>query len=414
MKILTQREKNTLQTLAEQYMDIASLPVQQKKITSWKALNAGNMKRPMVVIDQIPWHELDSDESLRPTIEDTFWQALEKWLRMTIYKWKNFPADMVIEPFIPVPMAVESTYYGIEIQDDRAITDERSDIVGHRYYNQLCRYEDISKISDIQIKHNRKETEAAFNLYHDLLHDIAPLRLQGLQYHISLWDLITQWMGVESIYSDLIERPEFIHSILRRVTDATISGIKQANELRVHNDIANTCHCSYIYTDELLPAPGEGRGPESQYIWTFGMAQLFTAVSPDMTEEFELPYITELAEYYGGVYYGCCERLDDRLELLKKIPKVRKISCSPWSNRDAFTEKIGSKIVMSLKPSPAIFAMSAIDMNDIKKDLQHAVEFAARNRVNIEIILKDISTVNYDPGKLTDWNRIALEAVGGD
>ena len=70
----------------------------------------------------------------------------------------------------------------------------------------------------------------------------------------------------------------------------------------------------------------------SQSVWTFGMAQLFTSVSRSVTEEFEVPYISRIASYFGNVYYGCCERLSDRIDLLTKIPNVRKISCSPWSD----------------------------------------------------------------------------------
>ncbi len=72
----------------------------------------------------------------------------------------------------------------------------------------------------------------------------------------------------------------------------------------------------------------------SQSVWTFGMAQLFTSVSRSVTEEFEVPYISRIASYFGNVYYGCCERLSDRIDLLTKISNVRKISCSPWSDAD--------------------------------------------------------------------------------
>jgi len=198
---------------------------------------------------------------------------------------------------------------------------------------------------------------------------------------------------------------------MERITEATISGIKQANELKVHNDIANTCHCSYVYTDELLPDFGAGKGPVSYNCWAFGMAQLFTSVSPKVTEEFEIPYISRMAEYFGMIYYGCCDRLDDRLDLIKKIPNLKKVSCSPWSDRKRFAEQIGNDLIMSAKPSPAFIADNSPDWDTIRKDLQLTVDLAKANNVNLEIILKDISTVRFQPERLVKWAEIAMEVV---
>ncbi len=115
--------------------------------------------------------------------------------------------------------------------------------------------------------------------------------------------------------------------VLRRLVDKYMN-YEDANACGGHNDLANTCHCSYIYTDEMLPQRGQGRGPVSKNCWAFGMAQLFASASPAVFEEFELPYISRIAKYFGGIYYGCCEPLSDRLNLVKKIPNLQKVSCS--------------------------------------------------------------------------------------
>lgn len=141
------------------------------------------------------------------------------------------------------------------------------------------------------------------------------------------------------------------------------------------------------------------------------MAQLFSSVSPAFTEEFEIPYIIRMAEPFGMIYYGCCDRLDDRMDLVKKIPHVRKISCSPWSDRKAFAEKIGPEIIMSNKPSPAFLATDSLDEDAVRKDLRRTVALARENKVNLELILKDISTVRHHPERLTRWAEIAMEEV---
>ena len=391
-------------------MEIATLPVQQEKIDMWKALNAGNMTRPMVVIDQLPWHELGFDALCAG---DPFWQDIEKHLRQTLYKWEHFPADMVVEPFIPIPMAISGQNYGIAVQEEQLAADPNSHVVSHHYENQLQEEADVAKILDMRMAHDQAQTNLRLEAAQELFDGIIPVRARGVSFDLALWDTLAKLMGVEDIYFDLVDRPEFIHKIMRRMTDAALAGIKQAGELNVCNSDANTCHCSYIYTDELLPGPGEGRGYQSPDCWAYGMAQLFTSVSPETTKEFELPYIQELASHFGGIYYGCCDRLDDRMDLVLQIPNIRKISCSPWSDRDVFAEKIGKKLVMSSKPSPAVLAGASVDYDEVKKDLRHTMEAARRYGVNLEIILKDLSTVQYKPERLAEWNRIAMGVVVG-
>ena len=116
-----------------------------------------------------------------------------------------------------------------------------------------------------------------------------------------------------------------------------------------------------------------------------------------------------MAEPFGTIYYGCCDRLDDRLDLVKKIPHVRKVSCSPWSDRKAFAERIGPELIMSNKPNPAYVATDALDEDVIRADLRQTITLAQENRVNLELILKDISTVRHQPERLARWAAIAME-----
>ena len=218
-------------------------------------------------------------------------------------------------------------------------------------------------------------------------------------------------MGVDECYFAFYDHPELLHAAMKRMTDATIAGIEDANRLQLHNDNANLCHCSHIFTDELLPGSGMGRGPLSQNCWCLGLAQLMTAVSPAVFEEFELPYISRMAEYFGAIYYGCCDRLDDRLDLVKRIPNVRKISCSPWSDRESFAAQVGRNFVMSAKPTPAFLADASMDEAVIRRDLEEYCTLAKRYHLSIEFLLKDVSTVRNDPARLARWAEIAMDVA---
>ena len=407
--MVTESEKQILKALANEYMEYASKPVQKQKINLWKALNRNKMQRPMITIDQLPWNELMCDE-LTVKVSDPYWQVIESGLRQTLYKWKNFPVDMVLDPFLRIPKAVYST--GFELLPKGEVLNSDTTAPARHFDNQLQTLEDVEKIKDIKIIYDTEATKQIEQQAHDIFDGIVPIKMTGnMTWHLGVWDYVSMLMGVENVYMELIDNPELVHAIMTRITDSTIAGIKQTNELMVNDDIINLCHCSHIYTDELLPDSGEGKGPLSKNCWAFGLAQLFTSVSPQTFEEFEMPYITKMAEYFGMIYYGCCDRLDDRLDIVKKIPNVKKVSCSPWSDRQAFAEKIGGDLIMSLKPNPAFLAPDTFDEDIIRKDLKQACELAKANNANLEILLKDVSTVNNNPNRLTRWADIAMDVV---
>jgi len=250
---MNKNDRDVLKKLGQQYMEAASLPVHKEKIELWKALNRNVMQRPMVAIDQLPWHELNGNGELTCYSEDPFLKRLEYMLRQSLYKWNHFPVDMVLEPYIVVPKAVSGDNYGIDISEDLLYVDRNNDIVSHRYINQIQTYEDIEKIRDMKISHDEKQSEYWLETAKDVFSGIAPVRQSsGIQFNLAVWDKLSMLMGVEDIYCDLIIRPDFIHAVLQRITDATTVGLEQANRLGVHDDNALTCHCSYIFTDSGL------------------------------------------------------------------------------------------------------------------------------------------------------------------
>ena len=408
----TQKDKEILRKLATRYMEIAQLPVQKEKIALWKAINRGKMERPMVVIDQLPWNELNRTGELNCQIEDPTWRGVEQNLRETIYKWDHFPVDMVVDPFITIPQAISSTGIGISAHTTYLADDPNSTAKSKHFDNLIHDMEDVEKIQIPVITYDEKASELWMQEAADIFGGVAPILQGGVgNVHLGVWDTISQLMGVEDIYYGFIDTPELLHAAMERLTQAVISSVEQYNKFDIFNSNINTCHCSYIYTDELLPDAGAGKGHQSKDCWAFGLAQLFSSVSPALMEEFEMPYICRMAEYFGMIYYGCCDRLDDRLDWVKKIPHLKKVSCSPWSDRDNFAANIGPDLIMSNKPTPAFLAEETFRPDVIRDDLQHTYDAAKRNGVNLEYILKDISTVRDQPQRLTEWAEIAMRVV---
>lgn len=160
--------------------------------------------------------------------------------------------------------------------------DPNNYVVSHTFTNQLQEPEDLEKIKDKQLTLNKEQSDEWLEAAKYVLDGILPVRQAGGSdaHYLGIWDRLSEFMGVENIYIDLMERPEFIHQIMDRMTNSFLAGIHQANALGLMNTSDNTCHCSVIYNDEQLPDFGAGKGSDTYHSWAMGLAQLFTAVSP--------------------------------------------------------------------------------------------------------------------------------------
>ncbi len=409
----TNIERDTLRALANTYMEIATLPIQKQKVEHIKKFNRLEDVPPIVTAFQLPWNEINHDDSITCVCKDKYLYDIELFLRKRIYKFNHFPLDMVVEPCLTIPFVAHNSSYGMDKLENIAITDAGNNVRSHEYINQLLENEDIDKIKDMQLTVDDKASRELKSIVEGILGDIIPVfQAGGIDIRCAMWDHLAEVMGVENIYFDLVDRPEFLHAIMERMTTSALKGIERANKLRLFNSSLNFCHCSPIYTDDLLPTFMGGSECTSHNSWNFGMAQLFTAVSPDVSKEFEIPYMARIAKEFGSFYYGCCEKLDDRLDLVATIPNVKKVSCSPWSDKKNFAEKLNPKLIMSQKPNPAFLAASSFNEDIVKKDIRQTLEIAKSNKINVEFLLKDVSTVMYDPIRLDRWAKVVTETIG--
>ena len=98
-----------LRDLAKRYAEIAADPHNQQTIDGWKRLNTLKDTRPMVRLDQLPWHELPWGQDKMVCNEDDpllkvapKFRGIESKMRQTIYAWEHFRADMVVMPYFGI------------------------------------------------------------------------------------------------------------------------------------------------------------------------------------------------------------------------------------------------------------------------------------------------------------------------
>ncbi len=316
---------------------------------------------------------------------------------------------MILDNFIPCERAIYSSDFGIMEEVDVARTDSENNIYSRHFKIQIREPEDIEKIQMPRISYNAAATALSFELKNELYKDIMPVRLSG-QKHIwyTPWDYLIRWWGVEEAMLDLVLRPEMVNAAVSRMTDAWMTELDQ---LEAQNLLSLDCNNTrigsggYGYSAAL---PGSTYNPQHvrpENMWGCSNAQIFSEVSPQMHWEFAIKHDLRWLKRWKYTYYGCCEPLDRKLEILRNIPNLRKISVSPWCNTHNMIKQVGTDYVMSRKPNPAVLATSKFDLHQAEKELRDFLDPA--RGLSIEIILKDISTVCYEPERLWRWAEMA-------
>ena len=402
-----------LRALAREVAEIAALPVQQETIALWEALNGLRPARPMALIDELPWDEIDVNGELRLRTIDESARAFELTLRQTLYRWRHLRTDMVVEPVIDVPKVIRSTGFGVQVAERTLAIDPHNEIVSHEYADQLQDADAVEHIRAPELELDTGATEEVEAKAHETFDGILGVRMQGWLPSFELWDDIVYWRGAQTTLFDLADRPEHMHAIASRYTAARLTMLDRLEEQGLLGRDQALIHCTGAWTNEL-PAPGyDPERPRTKDLWTYGMAQILLSVSPDMFEEFEVRYASRWYERFGLAYYGCCDPLHDRVHLVRRIPNVRKISMSPWADVEVGAAAIGSDYVFSWKPNPAVMARGRWDTDAIEREMRHVLEVCARAGCPLEITLKDISTVRREPRHLWEWADIATRVVRG-
>ena len=407
----TKEDVTILRKLAGEYMEYASLPRHQETIRNWERLNDLKPVRPMLWHNELPWHEMNVDNELTMLTSTPFARRIEEELRKKIYLWRHMRADMVLEPAFYAPLIFTNSGIGLSIEEKTAVTDDRNDVVGHEYIPVISTEEDLEKIKDPEITPDVKGTEETYQAYCEIFRKLMPVEKTGVTgFWFAPIDDVVMFMGTSELLENVYDDPDLVHASMKRICEAYMHALDQFEEkglLASNNKCFRVGSGAYGYSAERKAEPMQGR--QCNEIWGACASQFFTSFSPEMQDEFCLTYEKPWLERFAGSYYGCCERLDHKVEVVSKIRNLRKISCSPWSNPVHMAEMVGRKYVVSLKPSPAVFAYDVYDEELAEKSLREKLD--ALKDCNVEIIIKDVSTIRYDPQRLWHWVNMAHDMI---
>ena len=398
-----------LRSLAYRYAEIVNGENNLYNMKLHSSVNDLQQIRPVVMIDELPWSEMNINNELTLMCEDLYLRKIEWFLRKILFKHKYMPADMILIPYIPVGKIINSTGFGITTVENILATDKQNRIVSHDYIDILSTEEDLAKLHRQVISYDEKSTLERYNLVSEILGDIMPVRITGVNTFYSVtWDDISRYRGVSHLLMDLADRPDFMHRIVRRLTDFQLDTFNQYETLGLLDTDNYNLHCTPALTKDL---PAKETGITRKNIWGRGAAQIFASVSPSMHNEFDIDYMIETIGQCGLSYYGCCEPLDTKIDIVKRIPNLRKISITPWANVNIAAEAIGKKYVLSSKPNPAKVAVPMLNKDDLRLEIKEILDACKRNNCSSDIVLKDISSCNSRPENIFEWEQIVMEMV---
>jgi hypothetical protein len=405
-------DKDTLRLLAEQIASVSELPVQREKANLWQKMNDRQMVRPMVWINEIPWDEFGDDSELRLQTTDSWSRQQEMKLRRILYQWNHFPADMIVSGTLECYAVVNSTGYGLE-QQGELLSQGNTGVFSQHFVPQILNPEDVLKIRSPEVFYDRDATEQEYQHMCLVYKDILPVQKVGIKgVWFTPWDNLIRWWGVQEAMLDMVMRPEMVREGVRRFVDACLCELEQwqhLNLLTLNIDNTRVGSGGYGFTENL---PGNNYDPDmiqTYNMWGCSNAQVFSGISPEMHWEFALKYELKWLEKWGLTYYGCCEPLNHKIEILRKIKNLRKISISPWADINHAVRQIQNDYVLSVKVNPAPLAESDWTLDQMQKDVKHILE--QTYGCSFEIILKDISTTRNDPRRIAEWEKMVMESV---
>lgn len=400
-----EHDRLVLRRLAGRVAELAHRPEEEEKRKLWYAHNALQPTRPLIFCDpENGWNEILTPQTLE--CEGGLARALELQLRREIFWGDSMRDDKVIEPWFEVLYFSHDTGWGVPLERHGG-----ADGGSFNWTPPIASYDDMAKLRVPEIRVDYEATSRRVDMLNGLFGDLLKIRVRGFWWwSLGMTELLMYLRGMEQVMVDMCEEPEGLHrlmSFLRDAHMAKLDFLEKHNLLTPNHDGPYVGSGGFGYTNELPQPDFDGTHYRAIDTWGFAESQETTSVSPRMFEEFVFPYQLPLLERFGLNCYGCCEPLHKRWHVVKRFPRLRRISVSPWADLAQMAENLQDRYVYSMKPNPAHLAQPEIDGHYIRKSLREAMEITRGCRV--EIVMKDNHTIGGNPHNVIRWVRIAKE-----
>lgn len=98
-----------------------------------------------------------------------------------------------------------------------------------------------------------------------------------------------------------------------------------------------------------------------------------------------------------------------KLDMVRNnIPRLRRVSMSPWVDVEEAAKGLEDKYIFSYKPNPAVIAAEKWNPDYVR---QHLWDVLEKRGCIIEIIMKDTHTCRNQSERMWEWVRMAKEVA---
>jgi hypothetical protein len=420
----SRRDRERIRALAARWAELAASPLMAERKRAWRALHDLHPERPMILFEVGTVADWVRDEEL--VCEDPVLRAVEATMLEHLHHADEVGDDIVFEPSYRVGWDIVDSGWGVDVVQIPGPTAPDGSAIGYTFDFPIQRPEDVARLRPRRFRVDRDGSLAKVRLLEDAFGDILPVTVgnydhfmtdEGAEswagnYFIGLTWQIYRFIGNDGLLGWVYEAPEAIHRLMEYMASDRERqfGFLEAEGLIVPNtgnQLAGPRAYGYVSD---LPSPDAGPGSLSD-LWCWAESQETTMISPAMYAEFVLPYLKRVTDRFGLVYYGCCEPVHDRLEMIiDAMPNLRSVSVSPWSDFDIVAGLLGDRYVFSRKPDPVPISGPAPHWDRAEADLWRTYH-SARD-CNVEILFRDVYDVGGDRSRLARWVELARSVFG--
>ncbi len=410
--MLSTTDRAILRELATQVREAAESERNQARLRRWRAHDEMAGGPPLLLTE--------TDGGLRmvlpdfaPRCTDPWAQGQEWGLASILLHFETIDDDFPIEPYVSYGYPITISNFGVEVRYTRPDNDGK---LGAYHIEpplqDLARDFDQLRPRTYTVDRARAMEEKA--RLEEVYDGILGVRPRGNPW----WTMGLTWtaillIGLENLMLYMYDEPEALHQLMAFLRDenlALLDWMTRENLFNLNNENDYIGSGSRGYTSRL-PQPDwqPGHTVRTRDLWTLIESQETVGVGPDLYAEFIFPYENTLAQRFGGVYYGCCEPVNTRWTVLKQMANLKRISVSPWCNEAFMAEALGTQYVYSRKPNPTLVSTERFNEDAIRADLRTTMQLTKAHGNTVEIVMKDVHTLNGESDRLTRWVRIARE-----
>jgi len=402
------KEVSILQELAKKVLELANRPEENVKAELWTAHNDLEETRPLIFADpENGWNEIITQEMI--LCNDPLARVWEMQLRKEVFWGTEMGDDKVIEANFNVPFYYKDSKWGIH--EEKIGGDDGG---SYTWKTPITDYErDFENLRFPEIKIDKEQSEKVFHYAEDLFGHILNVRKKGIWWWTlgMTWDYINL-RGLENLMMDFYLNPDWVHRLMSFLRDGTLKKLdflEQEGLLTLNTEGSYVGSGGFGWTKQL---PSKGFNPmqvKTMDMWGFADSQETVGIDPAMFNEFILPYQKPILDRFGLNCYGCCEPINKRWDYVKTIPRLRRVSISPWADRAESHEMLGNDYILSMKPSPTPLSQTTIDEDEIRRSIRE--ELLAVKGGIVEVLMKDNHTLGKNPEHIKRWCRIVREEI---